>query len=81
MIKIPKDTEERLLGSVRRYFDEHMEEEIGDLKASMLLTFCIEEIGPTIYNLGVADAQAQMHTHVEDLTGACYEAEFGYWKR
>jgi len=81
MIRIPKDTEERLLGSIRRYFSEHMDEEIGDLKAQMLLTFCLEEIGPSIYNQAVGEAQAHMQTQVEDLSGTCYEAEFGYWKK
>lgn len=80
MIKLRQETEQQLIGSLQRYFTEHMDEEIGDLKAAMLLTFCLEEIGPSIYNEAIRDAQAHLQTQVEDLSGTCYEAEFGYWK-
>lgn len=81
MIKLKQKTEQHLIGSIQRYFDEHMDEEIGDLKAAMLLAFCVEEIGPTIYNQAIRDAQANLQTQVEDLSGTCYESEFGYWKK
>ena len=80
-IEIAKDTEQQLLASIKRYFEEHMDEEIGDLKASLLLDFCLQEIGPCIYNQAIADAQAYMHDRVSDLDGACFQPEFGYWKR
>ncbi len=81
MIKLPLETEQQLKGSIQRYFTDHMEEDIGDLKATMLLTFCLEEIGPSIYNLAIRDAQAQLQTQVEDLNGTCFETEFGYWRK
>ena len=43
--------------------------------------FFIEEIGPTIYNRGVADAQTRMHQRVTDLDGELYADEFPYWPR
>jgi uncharacterized protein (DUF2164 family) len=46
-----------------------------------LLSFFIEEIGPTIYNRGVADAQTRMHQRVTDLDGELYADEFPYWPR
>ena len=80
MVRLDKDTEDKLIGSVQRYFSEHMDEEIGDLKASMLLTFCLEEIGPVVYNQAIRDAQGHLATQVEDLGGTCYEPEFAYWR-
>ena len=38
-IKLDKETEERLIASIQRYFDANMDDSIGDLKAGMLLDF------------------------------------------
>ena len=78
-IKIPKETEQKLLASIKRFAREHMDEEIGDLKASLILDFCLAEIGPTIYNKGVADAQKYMQERLADLDGSVFEADVDYW--
>ena len=80
-IKLNKETEQRLIASIKRYFAENMEDEIGDLKAALLLEFSVKELGPTIYNKAIADAQAHLQDRVRDLDGSCYEPEFGYWKK
>ncbi len=66
--------------SIKRYVAEDLDQDIGDLKAMMLLDFCLREIGPTIYNKAIHDAQRYFETKVVDLEGSCYEAEFQYWK-
>jgi uncharacterized protein (DUF2164 family) len=71
---------ELLRESIKRYFLEHLDQDIGDLKAMMLLDFCVKEIGPSIYNKAIADAQKYFETRVVDLEGACHEPEFQYWK-
>jgi uncharacterized protein (DUF2164 family) len=81
MRELLKETRQRLIASIRRYFEENMEDEIGELQASLLLEFCLKEIGPSVYNHAVRDAQAQMLDKVTDLDGLCYEPEFGYWKK
>ena len=80
-ITLSKDTQQALIPSIKRYFVEHMDEEIGDLKALLLLEFCLKEIGPSIYNQAIADAQAYLHDKVTDLDGSCFEPEFGYWRK
>jgi uncharacterized protein (DUF2164 family) len=80
-IKLQKETHDRLLGSIKRYFAENTESEIGDLKAAMLLEFCVKEIGPSVYNQAIADAQAYFQDRAAELPGLRYEAEFDYWKR
>ena len=80
-ITLSQDTQDHLLASIKRYFAEHMDEDIGDLKATLLLEFCLKEIGPSIYNQAIADAQAYMQDKVTDLDGTCFEPEFGYWRR
>jgi uncharacterized protein (DUF2164 family) len=80
-IKLSKETLKALNESVKRFFAEHMDEEIGDLKASLVLDFCVQEVGPSIYNQAIADAQAHMQERVTDLDGSCFEPEFTYWKK
>jgi uncharacterized protein (DUF2164 family) len=80
-ITLSDDVRQRLTASIKRYFDENMDEEIGDLKASLLLDYCLQEIGPAIYNRAIADAQAYMQEKAVDLDGTCYEPEFAYWKK
>ena len=80
-IEFSKEVEDRLLASIKRYFDENMDQEIGDLKARLLLDFCLEEIGPSVYNRAIADAQVCLTDKVADLDGFCYEREFSYWKK
>jgi len=54
---------------------EHWDQEIGDLKAKLLLDFVLREIGPAIYNQAVSDAQAFMSEMVAELDGTCFEPE------
>ena len=43
--------------------------------------FVLKEIGPSIYNAAITDAQVYFRERVADLEGACFEPEFGYWPR
>jgi uncharacterized protein (DUF2164 family) len=80
-IKLNSDTEKYLLGSVKRFVDDQLDTTIGDLKASLVLDFFLREIGPSIYNQAIADAQSYLQDKVADLGGARFEAEFDYWKK
>ena len=78
-IELSPETTKQLHASIKRYFAENLDQDIGDLKAGMLLNYCLEEIGPTIYNQAITDAQAYFQGRVIDLEGVCYEKEFTYW--
>jgi len=80
-ITIPDEARKRALGSIKRYFIENMEQEIGDLKAGLLLTYFVEELGPTIYNQAIADARAFFEERATDLDGVCYQTEFPFWTK
>ena len=79
-IKLPPETEKALYASIKRFFDEKLDDEIGDLKARLVLDYCLREIGPTIYNQAISDAQAWFQGKVTDLDGSCFEAELQYWR-
>jgi len=79
-MKIPKESRDRAVASIKRYFSEELEEEVGDLKAGLFLDYCMKEFCPLAYNQGVADAQAYIRDRVADIDAACFEPEFTYWK-
>jgi uncharacterized protein (DUF2164 family) len=70
-----------LIRSIKRFFEDKLDTEIGDLKAAIVLEFFAREIGPSIYNQAIADAQAYLQEKVTDLSGARYQEEFDYWKK
>ena len=80
-IKLQKDTEKYLIASIKRFFADELDADIGELKASRVLEFCVREIGPSIYNQAIADAQSYFQEKAADLGGVRFEAEFDYWKR
>ncbi|MDR3763276.1 MAG: DUF2164 domain-containing protein [Acidobacteriota bacterium] len=69
------------IASIRRYFDENLNEPVGELQAGLLLNFFLEEVGPAVYNHAIADAQARMMQREEDLTGELFADELQYWPR
>ncbi len=78
-IKLSPDTEKHLYGAIQRFVAEEYGESIGDLGAGTFLTFCLKEIGPTIYNRAVADAQTCLQERVTDLENICFAEETSYW--
>lgn len=78
-IELEKETRQEAIKSIERYFIEHMEEPIGNLQAGALLGFILEEIGPSIYNKAILDAQERLQQRVLELDIEIHEKEFGYW--
>lgn len=79
-VKYASETETMLVNSIKRFFLQELEQDIGDLKAMQVLEFCTREIGPSIYNQAITDAQAILQEKVTDLSGVLYEPEFDYWR-
>jgi len=80
-ITLSTENQARFITSIKRFFAETLDDDIGDLKASLLLDFVLREMGPSIYNRAVADAQARIQDMVLELDGSCYEADPGYWTK
>ena len=80
-IALSPEITKRMLASIKRYAAGNLDEKIGDLKAALLLDYVLKEIGPTIYNQAIADAQSYFTGRVADLEGVCHEPEFGFWPR
>ena len=80
-IKFSKEKEKKSIESLKYYFEENMENKIGDLKAGLLLDYILEEMGPIIYNQAILDAQTYMTEKINELDSACYKPEFMYWQQ
>ena len=78
-ISLPDDVRKQSVASIKRYFAEELDQDIGELKAGLLLEFMLKEIAPTIYNGAIADAQTFLRDRLADLDGACSVPEFAYW--
>jgi uncharacterized protein (DUF2164 family) len=80
-IELSDDVNKRAIASLRRYCAEELELELGELPAQLFLGYLLEEIGPSIYNVGVADAAGFLRERVTDLEDACPHAEFAWSAR
>ncbi len=80
-IELSKEDRDQAIASIERYFREERDEKIGNLTAGAMLGYFLEEIGPSIYNRGVLDAQEKIQARVAEVDFEVHEAEFGYWKK
>ncbi len=78
-IDLTPDARAQALASVKRFAREELDLDLGDLKAGTVLEFFLKELGPSVYNQAVADAQRYMQDRALDLEGACHQDEFGFW--
>ena len=79
-ITLTPEATKQLVASIKRFTAEHLDDEIGDLKAAMFLDFCVAEVGAVVYNQAIADAQKYFQARTTDLDIVCYQPEFAYWK-
>jgi uncharacterized protein (DUF2164 family) len=80
-IELSKETRKELISSIERYFQENMEERIGNIAASALLGFFLDELGPLVYNKAVADVQERLQARVMEVDLEIHEDEFPYWRK
>lgn len=77
-IQLKDDRRERMLRSIRKYFAEHCDQELGELAAGRLLDFFVRELGAPVYNQAIQDARAFVQERLEELEGEFYEPEEPY---
>jgi uncharacterized protein (DUF2164 family) len=80
-IELSKEVRKEAVASIERYFKENMEEKIGNIAASGLLGFFLDEIGPVIYNKAVADVQERLQARISEIDLEVHEDEFQYWRK
>lgn len=75
-----KEVRQSCILSLQKYFQQNMEEPLGNLPANALLDYFLEELGPLLYNKGVADAQAQLQQRVSELDYEVHAEAFQFWR-
>ena len=80
-IEINDHNRQGLIASIQRYFQENMDEPIGNIQAAALLNFFIAEIAPSVYNQAIADAQLRLQARIAELDIECHADEFGFWRQ
>lgn len=64
------------IASIKHFVLDTLDQEIGDLKAALILDYFLKEHGPTVYNQALADARAFVEEKAADLEGLGYQVEF-----
>ncbi|WP_102400456.1 DUF2164 domain-containing protein [Haloimpatiens massiliensis] len=66
-IKLSKEKREKMISSIKEYFFNERDEQLGDLAAGLILDFFIEELSTEFYNQGVYDSYKYMNDRIDDL--------------
>ena len=74
-IEFNKDEKELLAQKIQLYFNQELNQQIGQFDAEFLLDFFTEEIGAFYYNRGLMDAQVAVQSRIETIADAIFELE------
>ena len=66
-IELKPSDKKVLIIDIKDFFLKEFDEEIGDLRADIILDFILQKAGPVVYNQGVNDARAWFREKFEDL--------------
>jgi len=80
-IELPKELRSSAVQSIERYFQDELDERIGNIRAAALLNFFLEEIAPSVYNKAVADVQERLMQRVTEADVEVHEDEFAFWRK
>lgn len=66
-ITFSRDEKQLLVDKIRRYFEQELNQELGQFDAEFLLDFLSRELGPHYYNRGLLDAQAILQSRLDTI--------------
>lgn len=65
-IQLSKPQIESAVVKLQNYFEQEFEQDLGQFEAEFFLEFVMKEIGSSIYNQALYDAQSLLQAKVED---------------
>lgn len=74
-LEFSKEEKDQIIHKVKIYFDEELDQQIGNFDAEFLIDFFAEEVGAYFYNRGLYDAQTLIAAKAEEISDAIYELE------
>ena len=66
-IKLSKQQQVSAVTKLQEYFEQELDRELGQFEAEFLLEFIMQELGSSIYNQALYDAQSILSTKIEDV--------------
>ena len=74
-IEFSKEEKESIVKKVQSYFEQELDQELGQFDAEFLLDFFSKEVGGYYYNRGMYDAQAYIEKKMETISEDLYQLE------
>lgn len=74
-IRLSDERRADLVKRIQAYCREHFDDDVGELRAGLLLDFFVKELGPPVYNQAIKDAHDFVAEKLVDLEGEFYEPE------
>lgn len=74
-IELSKERKEKLRKEIKAFFLDEMGEDIGDLKADLVLDFVLNKVGAEIYNQALLDSKLWFKRKLDDLEADFYTLE------
>lgn len=74
-IKLSEERRSMLIGAIQEFFRDQLDDDVGELKAGLVLDFFVKQLGPPVYNQAIRDAHGFMQDKLVDLEGEFYEPE------
>ena len=74
-ISFTREEKEHIVGRIKRYFSEELDQAIGQFDAEFLLDFFAVEVGAYFYNRGLYDAQAALAARIDEVQDAIGQLE------
>ena len=68
-IELTKEKRNDMIKMIKEYYYNEREEEIGDLAASLMLNFIVDELAAEFYNQGIYDAYKYFNDRAEEVLG------------
>ncbi|GAA6132102.1 DUF2164 domain-containing protein [Halopseudomonas sabulinigri] len=74
-IEFSREQKERMVGKIKAYFQDELQQDIGGFEAEFLIDFFAKELGPSFYNRGIFDAQQVFNEKLEEAGYVIQELE------
>ena len=74
-IELKEADKKVLIADIKDFFLKEFDEELGDLRAEIVLDFILQKVGPRVYNKGVNDSRKWFKEKFEDLDADFYLLE------
>lgn len=68
-MQLSDERREQLILGLEGFFLQEFDETLSSFRAAQLLDFCLDAVGPHVYNQAVQDARAFMQRKLDELDG------------